>query len=90
MVNRKPVPIKIIALTDVTTDQHFKVKSDDSDFILQNNIPGVPAKPTKVFFDCPMEDCFATKKIENLRISAKVLGTSKNLSVNINNWVAYE
>ena len=90
LVNRKPVPIKIIALTDITTDQHFKVKSDDSDFILQNNIPGVPAKPTKVFFECPAEDCFTTKKIENLRISAKVLGTSKNLSVNINNWVAYE
>ena len=90
MINRKPVPIKIIALTDITTGQHFKVKDVDSDFILENNITGVPATPTKVFFECPMNDCFTARKIKNMRISAKVVGTSKKTSVKINNWIAYD
>ena len=90
LINRKPVPIKIIALIDITTDQQFKVKGSDSDFILENNITGVPATPTKVFFECPMNDCFTARKIKNMRISAKVVGTSKKTSVKINNWVAYD
>ena len=65
-------------------------KGTDSGFILENNIHGVPATPTKVFFECPMKDCFAGKKIENLRIVAKVVGTSKKTLVKINNWTAYE
>ena len=90
LVNRKPVPIKIIALIDITTDQQFKVKGEDSDFILINNIPGLSAIPTKVFFECPINDCFATRNIKDLRIVAKVVGTVKNTSVKINNWTAYE
>ena len=90
LVNRKPIPIKIIALIDITTDQQFKVKGEDSDFLLINNIPGLPATPTKVFFECPMNDCFTTKYIKVLRIVAKVVGADKNTSVKINNWTAYE
>ena len=56
----------IIFITFILILSTLGCKSDDSDFILQNNTPGVPAKPTKVFFECPMEDCFTTKKIENL------------------------
>ena len=90
LVNRKPVPIKIIALIDITTDQQFKVKGEDSDFLLINQIRGLSATPTKVFFECPMNDCFATRNIKDLRIVAKVVGTVKNTSVKINNWTAYE
>jgi len=90
LVNRKPVPIKIIALIDITTDQQFKVKGEDSDFLLINHIRGLSATPTKVFFECPMNDCFATRNIKDLRIVAKVVGTVKNTSVKINNWTAYE
>jgi len=90
LVNRKPVPIKIIALIDITTDQQFKVKGEDSDFLLINHIRGLSATPTKVFFECPMNDCFATRNIKDLRIVAKVVGAGKNTSVKINNWTAYE
>jgi len=90
LVNRKPVPIKIIALTDITTGQHFKVKDVDSDFILEKTHAGMAGVPTKVFFECPMDDCFTERKIKNLRISAKTVGTSKNTSIKINNWSAYE
>ena len=58
--------------------------------MLDNNTPGVPADPIKVFFSCPMDDCFTGREIENLRIAAKVLGTRKKTLVKINNWVAYE
>ena len=51
LVNRKPVPIKIIALIDITTDQQFKVKGEDSDFLLINQIRGLSATPTKVFLN---------------------------------------
>ena len=85
-----PVPIKIIALTDITTGQHFKVKDVDSDFILEKTHAGMAGVPTKVFFECPMDDCFTERKIKNLRISAKTVGTSKNTSIKINNWSAYE
>ena len=90
LVNRKPVPIKILALIDTATDQVFKVRKGDSGFILVNNIPGVPATPTKVFFECPTKDCFSKRNIENLRVSAKVVGTSKKTSIKINNWSAFE
>lgn len=90
LVNRKPVPIKIIALIDTTTGKRFKIKGANPDFILAKNYPGKSSTPTKVFFECPLKDCFAENKIKNFRIIAKVLGTSKATSVEINNWAAYE
>jgi hypothetical protein len=89
LVNRKPVPIKILSLIDSTTDQVFNVSEEYTDFILENNIPGVPAAPIKVYFECPARDCFSKRKIENLRVKAKVVGTSKSTSIKINNWSAY-
>jgi hypothetical protein len=89
LVNRKPVPIKIISLLNTTTDNQFVAKGTDAGFILRNNIPGLPGTPTKVFFECPTKGCFDTENIEDMRIVAKVLGTNKNTSVKINNWVAY-
>jgi len=90
LVNRKPVPIKIIELIDTETNQRFKVKGADTDFILENAIPGIPTAPKEVLFECPMNDCFTTREISKMRIRAKVLGTKKSRSVKINNWVAYE
>ena len=89
LVNRKPVPIKILSLIDSTTDQVFNVSEEYTDFILEKNIPGVPAAPIKVYFECPARDCFSKRKIENLRVKAKVVGTSKSTSIKINNWSAY-
>ena len=90
LVNRKPVPIQINALVDVTTNQKFKIKNSDSYFILQKNMPGVPATPTKVTFECPMNNCFGDKKIKDLRINARVIGTKKDTLIGINNWAAYD
>ena len=89
LVNRKPVPIKILSLTDITTNQVFNVSEEYNDFILKNNIPGIPATPIKINFDCPSKDCFSKRKIENLRVEAKVIGTSKSALIKINNWSAY-
>lgn len=90
LVNRRPVPIEIIGLIDLTTGQHFMVEGEDSVFILARNSHGEPAVPIKVFFECPMKDCFAEKKVKDLRVSARVVGTNKNSSIKINNWTAYE
>ena len=90
LVNRKPVPIKIIELIDTETNKRFKVKGADTDFILENAIPGIPTAPKEILFECPMNDCFTTREISKMRIRAKVLGTKKSRSVKINNWVAYE
>ena len=91
LVNRKAIPIKIIALVDITSGQQFKVKSNaKSNFILVRNIPGKPAIPIEVSFECPMKNCLNVNKINNLRVSAQVIGANKKTSVKINNWIAYE
>ena len=90
LVNRKPVPIKIIALVNIKTGKYFNVKGMDSDFVLAKNSFEKTGIPTKISFECPGEDCFSTGKIENLRIRAKVLGTSKETLIKINNWNAYD
>ena len=80
-----------IDLSNIEEVQKLKFPNIDvaSDFLLINNIPGLSATPTKVFFECPTKDCFDKKNIEDMRIVAKVLGTNKNTLVKINNWVAY-
>ena len=90
LVNRKPVPIQINSLVDVTKNQEFKIKNSSSKFILEKNMPGVPGTPKKITFECPNNNCFVDRKIEDLRISAKVVGTKKNTLIKINNWVAYD
>ncbi len=90
LVNTSPVPFKIIGLIDVTTNQKFIINSNNPNYILKNYIGDIAPKPTKLTFECPIENCFAPEKINNMRIITKVLGTTKNSNVKINNWVAYE
>ena len=68
LVNRKPVPIQINSLVDVTKNQEFKIKNSSSKFILEKNMPGVPGTPKKITFECPNNNCFVDRKIEDLRI----------------------
>ena len=79
----------LLSQPDITTNQVFNVSEEYTEFILKNNIPGIPATPIKINFDCPSKDCFSKRKIENLRVEAKVIGTSKSALIKINNWSAY-
>jgi hypothetical protein len=87
--NRKPTPILIHHLLDLSTNKIYKV---DNNAILARNLPKNVIPPLRDYhvseasFIFKVGSDFNDQSFDNFKVVGSVLGTSKLVQVGINNW----